>query len=528
MGTRRVSRGCLVSLALLVVLALAAIFLVRRALDPESLRGLAESRLSAILGQPVSIGRMDWSLWPSPAVEGREIRVGAGTASQAPSVSLTALRIVPRLSSVFSRPLVVERVEVDGLAVRALRDRAGKWSLPLPAIAGDGGAASPGVDVGRILLENGSLVVIDEGRAVNTSAPPGFRHVEAAMRLTGGVAMLERLTATVADSTIAGHGTASAAGLRLALEWQSLTPGDLPEVFALLGSEAPAGLAIVGQRPLTVDMTVDAQGVMTASGRLQASKVALGTLTLTSLASPLRLAGTRLSLDPLTFSLYGGHERGVFTVDAGASPAVWTSRSAITGVDVNELLSSNTSAKNKLSGSARLTSSLRGTTASPIERTMTGTIAVQVANGVVHDFPLLASLNSALRLGTSGNDKDLRFDSLSATMQVDRGVMTTDDLVATSGDLTLNAAGTLRFDLALDLTGTARFTREKSDDLVRRAKDLGGLRNPQGLIEVPFSVKGTAASPAFAVDIEKVLERAASKELKRQLDRQLKKWIKIR
>jgi hypothetical protein len=80
----------------------------------------------------------------------------------------------------------------------------------------------------------------------------------------------------------------------------------------------------------------------------------------------------------------------------------------------------------------------------------------------------------------------------------------------------------------LDFTGTARFTRAVSDDLVRRFKHLGGLRNADGDIEVPFAVTGTASAPSFSVDVETALRRAAGKELKRQLNRQLKGLIKIR
>jgi hypothetical protein len=161
-----------------------------------------------------------------------------------------------------------------------------------------------------------------------------------------------------------------------------------------------------------------------------------------------------------------------------------------------------------------------------VTRTIAGTIELAIAKGVVRAFPLLASLNSALRLGTDASDRDLRFETLTATIRLLNAVMTTDNLEARSGDLTLNAAGSMRFDLGLDLAGTARFTREKSDDLVRRAKDLGGLRNPRGELELPFTVTGTASSPAFSIQLEKVLERAAGKELKRQLERQLRKWIR--
>ncbi|MGE5359136.1 MAG: hypothetical protein ACM3NQ_08965, partial [Bacteroidales bacterium] len=84
------------------------------------------------------------------------------------------------------------------------------------------------------------------------------------------------------------------------------------------------------------------------------------------------------------------------------------------------------------------------------------------------------------------------------------------------------------FDQALDLAGTVTFTREKSDELVRQMKDLGGLRNSQGELEVPLTVTGTASNPSFSIQVGRVLGRATQKEVKRQLGRGLRKLIKIR
>lgn len=536
MAWRRLPRGCLVGLLVALALAVAGVVLVRLALNPDNLRRLAESRLSAALGQPVSIGRMGVSLFPTPSVEGAEIRVGSGSAAAAPSVSLTSLRIVPRVSTLLSSRVVVDRVEVRGLSLRALRGKDGKWSLPLPSrsapaqgAAGDGGGASDAtsVDISRIAVEDASLLVVDEGQPPGAS-PAGLRHVSAVMVVQGGTARLESLSGAIGGSTIAGSGSASADGLHLSLAWQSLKPADLPAVFALLGAEPPAGLSVEGEKPLALDVTVDAGGTVSATGQLSASKLTFGTLTLTSLASPLRLASDRLSLDPLTFHAYGGQQRAALSADIGAVPVAWSLRSATTGVDINQLLSANTSARDKVSGTARLDTDLRGTAAAPVERSVAGTIAIEIASGAIRNFPLLGALNSALGIGTAADQRDLRFDTLSGTLRVANGAMTTDDLVARTGELTLNAAGTLRFDLALDFSGTARFTRAVSDDLVRRFKHLGGLRNADGDIEVPFAVTGTASAPSFSVDVDKVLRRAAGKELNRQLNRQLKGLIKIR
>ena len=59
----------------------------------------------------------------------------------------------------------------------------------------------------------------------------------------------------------------------------SLRNEDLPALFALIGSTAPASLAIAGAAPLelTVQVARDT-GAMTASGQLKAARVQFGTL----------------------------------------------------------------------------------------------------------------------------------------------------------------------------------------------------------------------------------------------------------
>ena len=148
-------RGCLLSVAIAAVLLLGAGFAAYRALDPEALRLLAERRASALLGTPVTIGRMRVHVFPVPAVVGTDVRTGAGWRRE------WALGVLPGhphpspVADVLSKPLVIDAVELEGLALAVRRDRQGRWILPGPAPGtrsaggGTGGrravpAASPG------------------------------------------------------------------------------------------------------------------------------------------------------------------------------------------------------------------------------------------------------------------------------------------------------------------------------------------------------------------------------------------------
>src|SRR5688572_15751485 len=105
---------------LLAILAAAGLLVLRATLDPEALRRAAETRLSAMLGQPVSIAGVHVSLFPVPALIGDGIVLGAER--QAPDLALQRIRIVPSLGSLLRGPYVIREVTLEGLTVRVVRE----------------------------------------------------------------------------------------------------------------------------------------------------------------------------------------------------------------------------------------------------------------------------------------------------------------------------------------------------------------------------------------------------------------------
>jgi len=266
---RRIPRGCLIALVAALVVSIGLVVVVYRALDPAALRSMAETRLSAALGQKVSIGTIDVDWLPAPSVEARDITLGATEGKAPPSLALGSIRIVPKLSSIFSRPIVAQRVELAGVVVHALRDREGRWRLPLAALPA-GEAEEAAFDVGEVVLTGGRLSVSDEGRVGQGRDAPSLRDIRATVRRQGTSTRLDDFSAAIGDSAITGSGDVGPDGLRLSLAWNQLRSADLPEVFGLAGLEVPAGIAVEGDQPLTLDVVIDRSGALSASGRVTA------------------------------------------------------------------------------------------------------------------------------------------------------------------------------------------------------------------------------------------------------------------
>jgi hypothetical protein len=83
----------------------------------------------------------------------------------------------------------------------------------------------------------------------------------------------------------------------------------------------------------------------------------------------------------------------------------------------------------------------------------------------------------------------------------------------------------MTFAQQLDFTGQATFTRAKSQELIARVHELSGLKNGEGEIEVPLRVTGTASNPSFQVDVAAALGRVLQKEMKRQIERGLRRFF---
>ena len=120
------------ALAFAAVILLFGAFVVYRALDPDALRGVAEARLTAVFGERVTIGRMRVALFPVPAVAGTDVRIGMRTEGAAPSVGVRRIRILPQWRTLLSKPVVIDAVEIEGLAVARLDQL---YPFPVPAYA---------------------------------------------------------------------------------------------------------------------------------------------------------------------------------------------------------------------------------------------------------------------------------------------------------------------------------------------------------------------------------------------------------
>lgn len=519
--TRRVRTLLLAAALAAAALAAVVLLTIRWALDPNTLRSAAESRLSAMLGQPVTIGEVRMSLLPVPVVTGSDVRVGLPDQG-APAVAVQQVRIVPRPRSILRRPISLEVVTLEGLAVSLLRDAEGRWHTPalLPAA---GGGNAEGIIVERVQLRRARVRVFAESGADGIHETSSIDDIDGDVVTEGRALTIAPLRGRVGAAAVVGEAAIDAAAARLHVTAGAISDGDVSPMLGLINAERPGFLRLPAPASASLSMTIDrARSRLSGSGRIQAPQVAVEPLRLTQFDAPFTTDGLALVLEPATFALYGGTHRGTLTLDFGVRPARWQLTSQVTGLDAGDFLAALTARTQRVDGTAGLSATLRGRVGEPLDRTVEGRAHVVVDNGVVHGFPLLLAINRALRLA-EGDARDTRFERLSATLAIASGHATTSDLVMLARDVRLEAGGRIGFDRSLSLAGHAILSPERTAAAIRSVHELAGLRNARGELELPVTISGSADAPAIQLNLAAMVERSLKEELRRRL-RGIIKW----
>jgi AsmA-like C-terminal region len=498
--------------------ALAVLLTIRGSLITGFMREMAESRLSTALGQPVAIGQLGFSLTPRPAFTGSDIRVG-DTAQQAPSVRLDRVEVFPVLRSFLQGPIHVTEVSLDGFTVSILRDAGGRWRAPavFPAPTRAGG----GIGIDRVRVAGGRLLIFDVSANGALRERSRIDDMRTDLLVGPGGLRLAPLTGRVGGAAISGEAETDPQSVRLDFSAPAIRDADLPALFGLLAASRPAVLRVDEPAAASVSVRIDrATSRLRGSGTLRAPALTVEPLRLQQLNAPFGVEGTQLTFTPTTFRINGGSYEGRFTLMLGDAPA-WAMDGRVHDLDMGALLDTIAGRDGKLDGRGRIDAELKGRFEPGFLTRMDGSARMVVSNGVLHDFPLLATVNRALRL-SEGDGQDTRFDELSASLAIARGTATTDDLVIQAGHLRAVLSGQIRFDRSLNLRGRAIVSAERVAAGVASVHELARLRKASGEVEVPLTITGSLDAPKFDVDVGTVIREGVVDELRRRVRRLIK------
>ena len=509
-------RRLLLAAVVLVVVGVVIVALLLRSLRAGELRAGVEARLSAALGQPVSIGQVNLSFFP-PSLSGTDVRIG-DTRVQEPAIEVASVRIIPRLRSLLSGDLVVEELTLDGFVVAVVRDEAGAWHVPSVVPAPTAGSAA-GPVVERVSISNGRVRVLDLQNVDELREASSIDDLAAEMRVEGGGLALSPITGRIGGAEISGEAGTDGSGVRLEFSARKIADADLPVFLRLLGSDRPGFVRLPDPASASAQLRVDRRtSQLSGKGTLQAPRVWLEPLQLDRFEAPFTIQGSRLVFQPTTFALYGGTHEGSVTVRMSDTPPQWISESRVRGLDAGDFLKALNGSDQRLDGTATVTASLRGRVGEPLDRTVTGQVQMTVTDGVIRDFPMLAAINRALKLAERA-EGDTKFERLSGTFAIAAGQAATDDLVLQAAHLRAEVKGRIGADRSLALRGVAVLSPERSAQAIASVRELSALRNDAGEVELPLTIGGTLDAPSFGLDVKAAMEKGITNELRRRIRR---------
>lgn len=506
--------------ALLVALAGGLLF-VRQSLLQDELRQAVEARLSRTLGRPVAIGSLGFSVTPRVAVTGTDVVIGSQE-GRAPALAVRSIRILPRLRPLFSGDVVIDDVELAGLEVSVLRDDEGRWHLPaaMPAPTGEG---SGGLVVERVRVADARVRIFERGSAGNITERGSIDGLRAALTSDADVVRLSSIRGRIGSAPVLGEARVSPDAVDLELSADPITDEDLPAFLALIGAARPEVLRLAMPAAVAATVRMDrGSAALSGTGTIRAPKVIVDPVRLQEVESPFTLEGSRLSFAPARFTLYDGTHEGRVDADLAPTPPRWTMDSRLTGLDAGAFLDTLTGSDQRLDGTASIDAAFAGAVGKPLAQTVRGRARIDVANGVLRGFPLLAAVNQMVRVAEQAGP-DTRFARLSATLDVSSGAATTDDLVLEMDQLRVEAAGRIGADRSVDLRGVATLSRQRAADAVVRARELARLRNADGEMALPLAITGTLDAPSFEIDVAAALKQGLADELRRRLRRILRR-----
>ena len=482
--TRKLIVAALVVLGIVVVTGL----LLSRLVDSASLARALERQASDALGQPVSIGELEWAGVLRPRVVLRDVRVGD-------PVGLTVARVEVTAGL---RGLLSRRVEEAALVVSGSRLQmpvpfrlggtapTSPTATPADAPAADGSALTV-VSVDRILLEN---IVL----AVGTTQV----RLDADSSLEGDRLLVRRLRLASERTTIEGSGEVTSLTARQGTFALEATTLDLDELMALAaGLSQPAATETTATQP-PIDLRVT---VAAPTGRLAGIAFA-------NLATTLHVTPREVALEPLSVGVFGGTVTGRLTADTVTTRLRLAGK--VDGLDA-AAVASYAGAPDVITGRVGGTVDVAasGTSAETLVSGATGSGAVTVSNGTLPGLDLVRPVIVALggraeaAAPTSGSRS---FSSIRGTFALAGGQLRTSDLTLTSPDLDCAVRGNLRVAGAVaDLSADVRLSEALS---AQAGRDLYKYTREGNRIVVPATIRGGLASPSVSVDVKALAGRA--------------------
>lgn len=506
-------------LLVVVALVVGVVFWGKSILTSDRVRAALAEQVSKAIGQPVSVGSIDATIMPRVTVTLGDVTIG-----EKKQIAVGSLHVGTDFNALLSR-----RVEHASLRLAGAR-----VELPLPAftIAASQEPAAEAtkppvelVSIDEIVLSDvqvvsggrtvrGDIEIVPEGKGLRIRKAT-FGAGETSIDISGQIA---DLTGPAGDLTVKAGALDLDQLLAFANDFSAGASTGAETAAAPSKTEAAPGSPAAPAVPAGMRMTL----------ALDAERATLGGLTLSKISGKAAVNEAGLTLDPVSFGIFGGQYQGSLALAPVKDVLHFRGASTLANIDVAAATAFGGS-PNVVSGrlSGRVEFAGRGADPSSVISTTTAKARVDVVDGVVKNLGLLQAavmatsmraegIGQAASLAKSGS-KDEPFSKLGATIVFANGAMTTNDLQFESRDVLLSAEGVVQLAAStMNLKGRVQLSdalsQQANAELVRYTQD-------KGRVTLPATVSGSLQAPRVGIDAGDMAKRALRNAANEQKER---------
>ena len=503
------------SLIAIVVLFAGAFFWARSVLTGENVRAALAAQVEKAIGQPVSIGTISATITPRVTMTLGEVKIG-----RPERIRVAELHVGTNFRALLSRRIEHASLELTGARIE----------LPLPDFT-IGASTEPPADAGPSTAPV-ELVSIDEIVLTDVQLVSGGRTLRGDIEVVPqGKGFLIRKIALAADQTtinVTGQITDFSGPVgELQVKAGAL---NMDRLLAFVndfttgtGGSETATAPAPGRRSAS-----PARTRMNIALALEAESAIMNGLTLSKLTGKARVAGDGLTLDPVSFGIFGGQYQGSLALTPAKDTLHYRGSSTLSHIDVAAATAFGGS-PGTLSGrmTGRLDFVASGTDAAAVMKTVRGKARVDIVDGVVKNLGLINSVvvATSMRSGSlaqaassaKSGSSDEPFSRLGATLEIANGSVRTNDLLFEAKDVILSAQGVVGLVAStVDLKGQVQL----SDALSAQAgRDLVRYTQEQGRVTLPATVTGSIDAPRVRIEFGDMTRRALQNAANEQKER---------
>ncbi|GEM76348.1 AsmA family protein [Vibrio sagamiensis] len=225
-------------------------------------------------------------------------------------------------------------------------------------------------------------------------------------------------------------------------------------------------------------------------------------------------------LTSFSSKLYQGSINATAKLDATRAPARYQAKSSINNIHVQPLLK-DVADNDKLEGTGSIDLNVNGRslTSTGIKKNLVGTVAINFADGAVNGINVAQLIRENYArfkgevLDASNAVKKTDFSAMTATLSLNKGTVSTNNLKAQSPLLRVQGKGKANY-----LNETVDFTISTS--IVGSLEGQGGQSIDELKdLTIPINVSGKWSDPKFKLVFDDILKQKAQKEIDRGLDK---------